>query len=225
LRIDERALRQTRLSQSSPNRPVVQPAKPAKKKVVNGWTAVSPSVTQMQAASLATGMRHSNFLGQCLQNAPLIRLVNERLQNEGQTAVSEKDFNDPEDRALMTIMYQWLDGSSVATIEELWDILDDDALTKRVHFLLSLPQVADAELERLADTLVSSVLDWRLESVKQLLNEVKQSLNEAQSENDADALEIYQQQLRELPLIFLQINKARSAMSASSRRRTNESIR
>jgi hypothetical protein len=170
-------------------------------------------------------MRHSNFLGQCLQNAPLIRLVNERLQNEGQTAVSEKDFNDPEDRALMTIMYQWLDGSSVATIEELWDILDDDALTKRVHFLLSLPQVADAELERLADTLVSSVLDWRLESVKQLLNEVKQSLNEAQSENDADALEIYQQQLRELPLIFLQINKARSAMSASSRRRTNESIR
>lgn len=224
LRVDERALRQTRLPQKEGRRPAA-PAPKRKQEPLNGWAAVTPAAAAETNGTIATGMRQANFLSQCFQTSPLIRLVNERLQNEGQTAVTEKDFSNAEDRALINLLYQWIDGRSVAMIDDLWDILDDDALTKRVHFLLSFPQASDAELERLADTLVLSVLDWRLENVRQLLNEVKHSFNEAQAENDAEALEVYQQQLRELPLLFLQINKARSAMSATSRRRADEAAR
>lgn len=82
----------------------------------------------------------------------------------------------------------------------------------------------ETELERISDTLVLSVLDWRLAKVRQLLGEVKHLLHEAQRENDTEALAVYQQQLRELPLAVLQLNKARGAMSATSRRRAEDAL-
>jgi hypothetical protein len=159
-----------------------------------------------------------------LQRPPLIRLVNERLEGCGQTAVAETEFNIAEDRAIMRQLYQWTANKPVAAIEQLWDILDE-TLTVRVQRLLSLPQAPGTEMERLADTLVLSVLDWRLEKVRYLLNEVKQFLKESQAENDVDTLTIFQQQLRELTLTFWQINKARDAMSAATRRRVADSKR
>ncbi|MCP4356589.1 MAG: DNA primase [Chloroflexi bacterium] len=222
LRVDERALRQIRLTEK-PAPAKQAPAPKVKKTKGNAWTAV-PRQAMTNGSSLATGMRQSDYLGQCLQNSALIRMVNERLENVGQTAVRETDFNAPEDRAITRHLYQWIDGRAVAPIDELWDILDT-TLTNRVQFLLSLPPASDAELERLADTLVLSVLDWRLEKARQLLNEVKQFIKESQIENDQDVLTIYQQQLRELPLTVLQINKARSSMSATNRRRAADTVR
>jgi DNA primase len=218
LQVDERALRQVRLPEKAPSN---QPPPPKQgKKQVNGWTAV-PRKT------ISGGLKQADYLSQCLQRPQLIRLVNERLVDRGQTAVAESDFLQAEDRALMRHLYHWSSLKPVATMEDLWDILDDSQatpLTDRAHFLLSLPQTPDAEIERLADTLVLSVLDWRLEKVRQLLNEVKQFFKESQAENDQEAVQIYQQQLRELPLTVLQINKARDAMSAANRRRVADKV-
>lgn len=221
LHVDERALRQIRLPEKPTSARSTTAAKPAKKRV-NGWTAV-PRKVLANGHTVAASMKQSDYLGQCLQRPRLIHLVNERLVRCGQTAVAEADFHDPEDRAILRHMHQWAaaGGPAVAVIEDLWDILGD-ALTVRAQFLLSLPLAPDAELERLADTLVLSVLDWRLEKVRQLLNEVKQFIKESQMENDQDALAVYQQQLRELPLTVLQINKARNAMSAANRRRATD---
>jgi len=153
-----------------------------------------------------------------------VQQVNERLGQCGQTAVTDKDFIDPEDRAIMHIIIDWAGstttayGQTVVTMEELWDILDE-ALTVRAQYLLSLSQTPDAEIERLADQLMLSVLDWRLEKTRELVNEVEQYYKEAQIENDTEAVEVYQQLKRELPEVMWQLNKARNAMSAANRRR------
>ncbi len=137
--------------------------------------------------------------------------------------MTDNDFLLAEDRAIMRQMYQLITLTPVVTIEELWDSLEQ-TLQDRLKFLLTLPQSPETELERIADTLVLSVLDWRLAKVRQLLNEVKHLLHEAQAENDMEALAIYQQQLRELPLAVLQLNKARDSMSATSRRRAEDAL-
>jgi hypothetical protein len=94
-----------------------------------------------------------------------------------------------------------------------------------MHYLQTLPPPSETEPERLADTLVSSVLDWRLVKVQQLYNEVRELYQEAQTLNDSSMLEIYQQQLRELPLAVYRLNRARDAMSATGRRRTQDAER
>ncbi len=229
LRVDERALRQTRLPDTA--RPAAPP--PAAKstpKPGNGGTAVlHPSGKQIQGNDL----RQAHFLSQCLRQPYLVQQVNDRLAQCGQTAVTEKDFLNPEDRAIMQLLPQWLqtsgivNHSAVVTIDELWDILDAAPaapLTTRAQHLLSLSQTPDVEMERLADQLMLSVLDWRLEKTRELVNEVEQYYKEAQIENDAEAVEIYQQLKRELPLVVWQLNKARNAMTAANRRRVADKV-
>ena len=168
-------------------------------------------------------MRQSDFLHHCLRQPQLILHINQKLADCQQPWVKSDDFLVAEDRAIMRQMYHLLETEAVVTITELWDSVEQ-TLHDRLNFLLSLPQSSEKELERLADTLVLSVLDWRLANVRQLLSEVKHLLHEAQDEADAEALAIYQQQLRELPLAVLQLNKARDAMSATSRRRAEDAL-
>jgi hypothetical protein len=174
-------------------------------------------------------MRQAHYLSQCLQNLTLLRQVDERLARCGQTAVTDKDFIDPEDRAIMRYLADWVSSTTpaysqtVVMIDELWDILDD-ALTVRAQYLLSLSPTPDVEIERLADQLMLSVLDWRLEKTRELVNEVEQYYKEAQIENDTEALEVYQQLQRDLPVAVWQLNKARNAMSAANRRRVANQI-
>ncbi len=225
LRIDERALRQIRLLEKPlperrtvPETAVPPPPSPAHA----GWTTV-PKKAQGAAGPLATDMRQSDFLHQCIRFPQAILRVNQKLAESSQPNVVDDDFLMAEDRAIMRQMYQLISRSPVVTIDELWDSLEQ-TLQNRLKFLLSLPQSPETELERISDTLVLSVLDWRLAKVRQLLGEVKHLLHEAQSENDTEALAIYQQQLRELPLAVLQLNKARGAMSATSRRRAEDAL-
>jgi DNA primase len=229
LRVDERALRQTRLPETQRS---AQPSAAAKSppKQGNGGTAVfRPSGGQPQGSDL----RQAHYLSQCLHQPYLIQQVNERLAQCGQTAVTEKDFLNPEDRAIMQLLPRWTQTSgaayrqAVVTIDELWDILDAAPaapLTTRAQYLLSLSQTPDVEMERLADQLMLSVLDWRLEKTRELVNEVEQYYKEAQIENDAEAVEIYQQLKRELPLVVWQLNKARNAMTAANRRRVADKL-
>jgi DNA primase len=223
LRIDERALRQIRL----PVKPhqaakMSQAAKPAQPKAHVGWATV-PRKGQTGLNPLATEMRQSDFLHHCVRFPQVILRVNQKLRECGQLQVSDEDFLLAEDRAIMRQMYQLIALTPVVTIDELWDSLEQ-TLQDRLKFLLTLPQSPETELERIADTLVLSVLDWRLAKVRQLLSEVNHLLHEAHVENDVEALAIYQQQLRELPLAVLQLNKARDSMSATSRRRAEDAL-
>ncbi|MCA9944324.1 MAG: DNA primase [Anaerolineales bacterium] len=224
LRIDERALRQIRLPQkphqtAKMSEAAVSPKKPAAKV---GWATV-PKKGQTTASPIATDMRQADYLHHCVRFPQLIARVNQTLTDCGQPRVADDDFLMAEDRAIMRQMYQLISLSPVVTIDELWDSLDQ-TLQNRLKFLLALPQSPETELERISDTLVLSVLDWRLTKVRQLLSEVNHLLREAQTENDVEALAIYQQQLRELPLAVLQLNKARDSMSATSRRRAEDAL-
>ncbi|WP_420644900.1 DNA primase [Candidatus Leptofilum sp.] len=229
LRIDERALRQIRLPEK-PRRTVrrEETAAPTSKPIQTGkkghagWATV-PKKGRSGVSPIATDMRQADFLHQIIRLPNLVLRVNQKLQECGQTKVMDDDFLLAEDRAIMRQMYHLIGASPVVTIDELWDSLEQ-TLQNRLKFLLTLPQSPETELERISDTLVLSVLDWRLAKVRQLLSEVKHLLHEAQSEGDSEALAIYQQQLRELPVAVLQLNKARDAMSATSRRRAEDAL-
>ena len=227
LRIDERALRQIRLPEK-PQRTVrrEETAVPAKKQAGQpahlGWATV-PKKPRPTTGPIATDMRQADFLHQSVRMPQVILRVNQKLQESGQQQVTDDDFLLAEDRAIMRQMYHLIATSSVVTIDELWDSLEQ-TLQNRLKFLLTLPQSPETELERISDTLVLSVLDWRLAKVRQLLGEVKHLLHEAKIEGDTEALAIYNQQLRELPLAVLQLNKARDAMSATSRRRAEDAL-
>ena len=227
LRIDERALRQIRLPEK-PQRTVrrEETAVPAKKQAGQpahlGWATV-PKKPRPTTGPIATDMRQADFLHQSVRMPQVILRVNQKLQESGQQQVMDDDFLLAEDRAIMRQMYHLIATSSVVTIDELWDSLEQ-TLQNRLKFLLTLPQSPETELERISDTLVLSVLDWRLAKVRLLLSEVKHLLREAQTEGDVEALAIYTQQLKELPLAVLQLNKARDSMSATSRRRAEDAM-
>jgi hypothetical protein len=57
-----------------------------------------------------------------------------------------------------------------------------------------------------------SVLDWRLDQARSLIGEVNKLYQEAQTEDDSGVLDMYRQQLRDLPIRVLNINRARGAM-------------
>jgi DNA primase len=221
LRIDERALRQIRLPET-PHRAqrTEETAVSSKKPNHTGWTTV-PKRGRSNSGPIATDMRQADFLHHVIRLPQVIVRINQKLMECGQEQVADDDFLLTEDRAIMRQMYQLLGAAPVVTIDELWDSLEQ-TLQNRLKFLLTLPQSPEPELERISDTLVLSVLDWRLAKVRQLLSEVKHLLHEAQTEGDTDALAIYKQQLRELPLAVLQLNKARDSMSATSRRRAED---
>jgi DNA primase len=223
LRIDERALRQIRLPET-PNRTAkrAETVVPTKTTGHTGWGTV-PKKGRTNVGPIATDMRQADFLHHAARLPQVILRVNQKLLECGQVQVANDDFLLAEDRAIMRQMYHLINASAVVTMDELWDSLDQ-TLQNRLKFLLTLPQSPEKELERISDTLVLSVLDWRLARVRQLLSEVKQLLHEAQTEGDTEALAVYNQQLRELPLAVLQLNRARDSMSATSRRRAEDAL-
>jgi DNA primase len=206
LQVDERALRQLR-----PTTKTAKPGGPAEKVQTGATTAVFNRAN-------ATQMREMNFLRQCLRYPGVLARVNQKLQQQEQPILSAADFTTPEDRLLLPHLYRWSDAGTVATVAELCDSLDDAVLQERVKSLLAEQASPKSEPDRLPDTLVLSVYDWRLAKIRQLVSDVQQLFHEAQRQDDADSLEIYKQ-LQALSLAVLKINRARDAMSAVNRRR------
>ncbi|NKQ36026.1 MAG: DNA primase [Chloroflexi bacterium] len=217
LQIEERALRMVQIPERRRPSPIPPPPPPTngKSKPRGGYTAV-PGATP-----IIPELRQENFLRQCLRNRQILRLVDTRLQSCDESLIGEADFDRPEDKALIREIRQMSASPAVVTNGELWDSLDD-VLHERVDALLALPPSPENEPERLADTLVLSVLDWRLVQVKKEINAIKQHYRDAQAANDQDVLETYQHTLQELLLVMLRLNKARDAMSASGRRRSQD---
>jgi DNA primase len=226
LGVDERAVRRIQLVE--PRRQTPMPDAAAVTAPKSGGAAKNlhaPSASRPAALSRRGSgpmdLRRADFLSQCLQYPNVLTLVNQRLVKHRQEIVSEADFIDAEDKALLRHMYQHVDNRTVVTIEELCDSLDQ-LLLERVQSLLTLSPAPVSEIDRLPDTLVLSVLDWRLDKTKQLLGEVNKLLREASGIEDNDSLSIYRRQLSDLPLVVLGLNRARDAMSAISRRRAKD---
>jgi DNA primase len=173
-------------------------------------------------------MREGDFLRQCLQYPHVLAMVNQMLRRYGQPEVSAADFERAEDKALLEVLYNRemattvvadaVTATAVVTNEELWDDLDL-SLSDRIRSLLLMPAVAESKLDRLPDTLVSSVLSWRLERLKEHNKLFGQLLRD---ERDADAsfAEFYGEQIRLSHQLIQRINEARAAMSPVARRRT-----
>jgi recombinational DNA repair ATPase RecF len=169
---------------------------------------------------MAAGMREANYLSQCLHHPAILIQVNQRLRQNRQPDVNESDFTAVEDRLLLRQLYDWQKQGVVASIAELCDSLEE-ALSERAQSLLSLPPTPDSELDRLADKLALSVLNWRQEKIGQLVSEIKQLFRQRNASDDVDASEMYDK-LNEWTLTVLNIHKAKNAMSAVSRRRAED---
>lgn len=227
LDVDERALRQIQIVEPR-HRSQAQTADPTSAREGEGASGSGAAARSVSRHPMLSGsgrgsmqLRRSDFLRQCLHYPNMMQLVNQRLVQHRQEVVSEADFVEADDRALLRHMYQQVRNRTVVTIEELCDSLDK-LLLERVQALLAMSPAPETELDRLPDTLVLSVLDWRLDKIKQLLGEVNKLLREASGVDDVDALGMYRQQLSSLPLAVLGLNKAKDAMSAVSRRRAKD---
>jgi DNA primase len=220
LGVDERVLRKVSLPSRPGRRRVVAPAAadrlPASE--TPGRAEAIGLVTIMQGSSEASERRRAYFLRQCLAYPHIIRQIDKKLALSQQATLSEDDFTRLDDRALWREVRLVDSRRPVASPEDLWDSFEEEFLQARVKTLLSLPESPETELERLPERLVLSVLDWRLERVKSLIAEVEKLFLEAQAQNKPDMLEMYRQQLRELPLQVRGIDRAREAMSAVGRR-------
>jgi hypothetical protein len=148
----------------------------------------------------------------------IIQAIDDKLTQNHQAPLSAEDFTRPDDRVLWRHMPRTGDGWAVAEPADLWDSFEEEFLRARFETLLSLPATPETELDRLPDRLVLSVLDWRLEKVKELMANVEQLFLETQAQDDPDLLEMYRQQLRDLPVQRRSIDRAREAMSAVGRR-------
>lgn len=166
-------------------------------------------------------LRESNYLCQCLYTPQLIQMVNDKLKEIKQKDVTEEDFTTIEDKAIVRQMYHFIQAGRFAAPEEVCDSLDL-ALHTRVHQLLTLNPTSEFDLDRLADKLTLSVLDWRLQKVNQQLIQLRQLFPETQRQQDDEAAALYLQQTREASVLIQRLNVAKNAMSASNRRRAEE---
>ncbi|MDT8305862.1 MAG: DNA primase [Anaerolineae bacterium] len=223
LHVDERALQQVALATS-----VTETSRQHRRDRARVDAAVAPQpqpvpgVAAMTGGRIALTIREADFLRHCLRSLSLLRAVDDRLHEEAQPPVSEDDFSSAEDRALFRFLRLQTQRRAVATIDELWDSLDGVLLTRVQSLLDNAPGIADAELERLPDSLAQLILDLRLERIRRLLSEVQQLFREARQEGDAATREMYMEQLQILPLDLQRINRARWAMSPVSRRKAEE---
>ena len=219
LKIDERALRQIRLPEQRNRQP---------NRTRASQQAASAQAVPLQNGSTGMGLikgkvghREANYLCQCLHYPNMIVEVNSKLNAINQDVVTEQDFETIEDRSVLRQMYHLLEAGQFATPQELCDSLEL-VLQNRVHQLLSLKPTPKSEQDRLADKLTLSVLDWRLQKVNQRLTQLRQLFPETQLQPDEEAAQLYQQQTREASMLIQRLNLAKSAMSATSRRRAEE---
>lgn len=214
LRVDERALRQTRLPDKP--QPTTTPVVSAAKKVqIVPKTAVSPTDS--------TRLREANYLSESLHHPQLIHKVNLKLTQSQQAMVTENDFTATEDRQLFRQMVLlWGDGATVASIGELCDSLDL-AIQNRLQALLAIAPTAQNEVERLADKLALSVLQWREKKIEKLVATVQQQTGDNDLVEDHDAQDMYRQ-VNSLKNQKLNIHRAINALSSTRQRQSGGAV-
>ncbi len=212
LRVDERSLQQ--LVATGAGRPVVE-AKP-RPQAKNGGKVGS---TRPQRPDNRIIRLEANYLAQCLRHPQVIAQVNQKLTTVAQSGITSDDFSHAEDRQLVAYLWQKLQTNAVASIDELWDSLDD-WLRDRVQSHLTSTETTNDDLTRLPDTLALSILEWRQEKLKRLGVEVKRLCEETSNQDDSALRLTYTHQVNKLAQQERSIHRARHAMSAFSRRKT-----
>ncbi len=229
---DERSLRQVRLlDPPRPQRPPVGAplaesvsgratiGQPPPEPEMPAWSGEMQWVSQPRVRPSPQPTRQSNFLRQCLAYPQVVRAINQRLHRLEQPVVSAADFTLPEDRAIwMRIMQIVIEGRFVSDAD-LCDSLDEDYLQSRVQGLRAITPVPAASRDKLPDTLVLSVLQWRQDQLKALSLELTQLVQGGESQLDAETLKFYQARANELRVQKLQIDRAIASMSAMQQRR------
>ena len=214
LKVDERSLQQ--LVATGAGRPVVE-AKP-RRQGTTGTTNGSAAARLIRPANRVARLE-ANYLSQCLQHPHVISQVNQKLAAISQPIVTADDFSHTEDRQMVAYLWQTVQAMPVASIDELWDSLDN-WLRDRAQTLLTSAENTNDDLTRLTDTLTRSVLDWRQEKLKRLGADVKRLCEETASQGDAVLLLTYTHQRNTLMQQERSIDRARHAISADSRRKT-----
>jgi DNA primase len=166
--------------------------------------------------------RQANYLRQILEYPHLHVQICQTLKATKQPILGEADFASTEYRAIFKEIVQNIEDGVVVTAEELCDNLAEPLATRWRIIAAQIPISTDTSSDRLADTLVLSVLDWRLEKVKQSINEVTVLFNQAKMQGDEAMIALFGQQLRELPMTVLGIHRAKGARSAVQRRQKEE---
>ena len=166
-----------------------------------------------------------NFLRQCLEYPGALPHVNRILSHHRQREVAPEDFVRGEDRGLLAEIARRATLPEVATIAELCDSLDA-VLAERVRGLMALPPTPGTKLERLPDSLALSVLDWRLEKIREHNTILKQLLLAEKRKGADEALaRLYGDQLHTSQEAMRRIDVARHAMSAQGRRGAERAAR
>lgn len=215
LRIDERTLRLVRVVEKERS---AQPYRPTTPITVQKRSNGAPAHRLAEKAP-AVALREDNFLCLCLLHPHLIAQVNQRLIAQREPPVSAKDFRAVEDRALVNVLYEQLEQSTVVAVDELCDSLDT-VLAERARALLALSPQSDVDLEQQPDKLAMSVLDWRLGRLNGQVAQLQQLFREAEGRADPeDELVEMRQQIQDLTVLVLRINRAKKAFSAAERRR------
>lgn len=137
----------------------------------------------------------------------------------GEPWLTPPEFLHPADQALFLYMQERV---GVAPPTKMWDSLDK-SLQQRIEELLNWPlPEADNQRERWLDSLVYSILDWRLAAANRQNDELKQLLAEAHVRGDGEATAMYTQQHLELSALVRRINRAKGAVSGVIRRRPTD---
>lgn len=165
-----------------------------------------------------------NFISQCLLYPGALSSVNLILNRHQQPEVAAKDFTLAEDRAIFAEIAHRATLPTVAAIDELCDSLDS-VLAERVKMLIKRSSMPELRLDRLPDALALSVLDWRLEKIREQ-NTVLQQLFLANAVKgpQEELAQLYTEQVKASKEAMHRINLAQSAMSAMGRRRAEEGL-
>ncbi len=223
LRVDERALRQARRPErkrppaehtSAPRRIVPPPPEPPAEGELRVTAVLGQNLT-------ATKKKEDFFLSQVLHHPRALADVNLILDQAEQPVVGPNDFTASEDRALWLYVSAWSDRGAFVTIQDLCDSLDYPLLD-RVQNLQTLSPTLDANLDRLADQLVLAVLDWRIEKARQLRTDLQRFVADAKQQGDSDSYQEYLVRLQELSVLKRRLDKAKNALSATSKRRAED---
>ena len=233
IRIDIKALQQLQVRDKA--RQVVPVARPVidgtKKRKYNNRSAQPPPPPPPQknvahinrGRSLAARKREENFLLECLETPLIIRRVNRILSERNVPILNEADFSAAEDQALFRLINHQQSLDRVAPIIEMWDSLDV-VLQQRIHDLQAQNRLAPTQKERRIERLVLSILDWRLEKATRMNDELKQLIHTAQFEANQALIGSYTKESVALLRLIHQINRAKGAMSATARRRSEDKV-
>jgi len=134
----------------------------------------------------------AHFIRQCLEYPGALNSVNHLLSQLEQRDITNVDFLRSDDRALLAVIVERATQPTVAAIDELCDSLDL-TLAQRVKTLFAKPPAPGMKLDRLPESLALSVLDWRMEKIREQVAAIKSeiarpSLSDSRVESDNNEL-------------------------------------